>query len=383
MRRLRNVALLVETSRETGRGILRGITRYHQEHATWSIYFQPHGIDELLPAWLADWKVDGMIARVNDRRSARVLLKTGIPVVEVRGAVVTPQFQQIDIDNRILTNMVVEHFLDRGLRRFAFCGYPRGIHRLYDERCDAFVARVRQTGGACSVYEPPSRRPVSWEVEQRRLAAWLKSLSSPIGIMACNDDLGLNVLTACRQVGRAVPDEAAVIGVEDDPFLCNLSLPPMTSVDVNPERVGYEAGVALEKLMNGAKVQQCLRLPPARIVERRSTDLLAIDDPHVVQAIRHIHVHACLGLTVSELLASTPLSPSLLNRRFHETIGRCPKDEITRVQMTRARELLTVTDLSIHAVARSCGFSDANYFSKRFHDQHGMSPRRFRTKMAK
>lgn len=383
MRNLRHVALLVETSRETGRGILRGISRYHQEHGGWSLYFQPHGIDDSLPKWLADWHGHGIIARVNDRRAAQLLLKTGLPVVEVRGAVVTPQFQQLEIDNRILTKMVVEHFLDRGLKKFAFCGYAPGRHRLYDARRDAFVAEAKQHGGECRVYLPRGDRGLSWDDEQRELAKWVKSLPAPIGIMACNDDLGLNVMTACRRIQRAVPDEVAVIGVENDPFLCNLSSPPLTSVDVNPERVGYEACLLLEELMHGGKPQDCLRLPPAQIVERRSTDVLAIDDPAIVQAIRHIHKHACLGLTVSELVKLTSMSPSLLNRRFHETIGRCPKDEITRVQMTRARELLINTDLSIHAIARSCGFEDSNYFSKRFHDQHGASPRRYRLRAAK
>ncbi len=385
MRNLRSIALLVDTSRETGRGVLRGVIRYNKEHGPWSIFFQPHGIDDSPPRWLMGWKGDGIIARINDRRMARLLQQTGLPVIDVRGAISPPEFPMVEIDNRILTDMVIAHFSGLGLKRVAFCAHRRGAVRLYDERCDAFVQRARLAGVPCSVYQSPSKRghDLSWDEEQRQLGHWLKRLGSPIGILACNDDWGLKVLHACQRFGINVPDEAAVIGVENDPFLCNLSVPPLSSVDVNSERVGYEACVVLEKQMQGRHVPTKTPLSPSHIVERRSTDVLAIEDRDVVRAIRYLRDHACLGMAVSELSEQVPLSRSMLNRRFLEVLGRSPKEEITRVQMARARELLINTDLSIHAVAKSCGFVDANYFSKRFHDQHRISPRRFRARARK
>jgi len=384
MRKRRNVALLIDTSRETGRGVLQGVIRYSREHGPWSTYFQPHGIEDMPPTWLTDWDGDGILARINSRQAASLLRKTGLPVIDVRAATVVPQFPRLEVDNQVMADMVVTHLLDRGIRRFAFCGYPRGLHRLYDERCDVFVQRVQKTGLPCSVFRPisPPARALSWEAELRQLEKWIRSLKGHVGIMACNDDLGLMVLDACRRSRRSVPDEIAVIGVENDPFLCNLCTPPLTSVDVNPERLGFDACVLLERLMRGKTVAPCTRNPPSRIVERQSTETLAIEDPEIVAAIRHIRVHACMGMAVSDLTDRIPLSRSSLNRRFQEILGRSPKEEITRVQLDRARELLTNTDMPIHDVAKSCGFDDANYFSKWFHDQHGMSPRKFRLKVA-
>lgn len=385
MRRYRNVALLIDTSRETGRGVLQGVIRYCKEHGPWSTYFQPHGIDDLPPAWLKDWKGDGILARLNSRRAATLLRKTGLPVIDVRAATVVAQFPRLEVDNQAMAEMVVTHLLDRGIRRFAFCGYPRGFHRLYDERRDMFAQRVRKTGLPCSVFRPASsmRRPLPWEAEMQQIEAWIGTLKGHVGIMACNDDLGLMVLDACRRVGRSVPDEVAVIGVENDPYLCNLCTPPLTSVDVNPERLGFDACVLLERLMQGKPVAPCTRNPPSRIVERQSTDILAIEDPDIVAAIRHIRSHACLGMSVSDLTDRLPMSRSSLNRKFQETLGRSPKEEMTRVQLGRARELLINTDMSIHDVAKTCGFDDSNYFSKWFHDQQGTSPRRYRLKFAR
>jgi len=385
MRRLRNVVLLIDSSRETGRGILQGIIRFNRERAEWSIYFQPHRIEDAPPRWLSGWKADGVLARINSPRDARMLLKTGLPVIDVRAATVLPQFPRLEADNQAMAEMVVAYFLDRGIRRFAFCGFPRGLHRLFDERLEAFVERVRSLGFPCDVFRPAgkSNGSTSWEVELRQLSRWVAKLHGQTGLMACNDDLGIKVLDACRRMQRAVPDEIAVIGVENDHFLCNLSTPPLTSVDVNSERIGYDACGLLDRMMRGRRVPECTRYPPARIVERQSTDILAIEDPEVVRAIRHIRNHACKGMSVDELSDGSSISRSSLNRRFHEILGRSPKEEIARVQLTRARELLINSDLSVHEIAASCGFADSNYFSKWFHQQQGVSPRQFRLKTSK
>ncbi|WP_437222284.1 XylR family transcriptional regulator [Planctomicrobium sp. SH661] len=385
MRKYRKVALLVDTSRETGRGILRGIIRYNQEHGPWSTYFQPQGLEDPPPKWLLGWKGDGIIARINSQRTARVLSKTGLPVIDVRAATVMPQFPRIEVDNEIMVDMVVSYLLDRGLRQFGFCGYPKGLHRLYDERCDSFIRRVEKTGLPCVVFRPESSTAstLSWDAEQRQIERWVRSLKGQIGIMACNDDLGRILLDACRRANRSVPDEIAVIGVENDPFLCTLSQPPLTSVDVNSERMGFNACVLLENLMQGKTAAPCTRHPPLSIVHRQSTDILAIDDPDLVAAIRHIQSHACMGMSVTDITDRIPVSRSTLNRKFQDALGRSPKDEITRVQMERARELLVNTDMSIHSIASSCGFTDSNYFSKWFHDQEGASPRQFRLNIGK
>jgi len=385
MKKLRKVALLIDTARETGREILQGIIRYNRENGPWLTYFQPQGVEEEPPKWLAGWKGDGILARINSQRAAIMIQKTGLPVIDVRAATVLPTIPRMEVDNDLLAEMVVSYLLDRGIRSFAFCAYPPRLHRLYDERCRSFVRCVENLGFRCQVFHPDAStaRPLSWDAELKQIEKWINTLRSGVGIMACNDDLGRIVLDVCLQAGRRVPDEIAVVGVENDPFLCNLCSPPLTSVDVNGERLGYDACVLLEKRMQGKPVPDCVRSPPLRIVERQSTDTLAIDDPHLASAIRYIRTNACRGISVDDLSQQIPISRSSLNRKFQETLGRGPKEEIARVRMDRARELLSTSERSIRDVALACGFSDSNYFSRWFHDQQGISPRRFRMMFAK
>ena len=247
--KVRHVALLVETSREYGRGLLRGIIRYHQEHGPWSVFFEPHGLGDPPPAWLRSWRGDGVLARINDRRMADAILKTGIPVVDLRGALGDLGVATVGVDNCAVVQLAFQHFLDRGFRHFAFCGTPRGEYRYQDERADRFLSIVADRGMACDAYFSP--RPFSWEEEQGQMAKWLKGLPKPVAIMTCHDDRGLQVLDACVRVGLDVPAEVAILGVDNDPFLCNLSRPPLSSIDVNSEWGGYVAAELLDVLMDG------------------------------------------------------------------------------------------------------------------------------------
>jgi LacI family transcriptional regulator len=245
MSRLPHIALLIETSREYGRGLLRGVARYHQEHGPWSIYFEPHGLNERPPSWLKSWRGDGLIARVDDRRTADLISATGLPAVDVRGALPDLPLPFVGLDNRAIAKLGFEHLQHCGLQSFAFCGTPRGENPNQDLRCDVFVACVEKLGKKCGVFLGSQRYRHSWETEQQQISQWLKGLPKPVGVMTCHDDRGLQTLDACRRAGLSVPDDVAVIGVDNDTNLCNLCTPPMSSIDVNPSRVGYEAAALL------------------------------------------------------------------------------------------------------------------------------------------
>ena len=257
MARLPHVALLIESSREYGRGLLRGVARYHQEHGPWSIYFEPHGLNERPPSWLKHWHGDGILARIDNRRTADLIIATGLPAVDVRGSLDGLPIPFVGIDNRAIAELGFAHLQHCGVQNFAFCGTPRGENPNQDWRCDIFVACVKSMGKECPVCLGASRRrtTVSWEVEQQYIARWLKSLPKPVGVMTCHDDRGHQTLDACRRAGLRVPDDVAVIGVDNDSSLCNLCTPPLSSIDVNPSRVGFEAAALLMKLMRGAAAQ--------------------------------------------------------------------------------------------------------------------------------
>ncbi len=380
MDRIPHIALLIETSREYGRGLLRGVSRFHQERGPWSIYFEPHGLNEPPPSWLKSWRGDGIIARVDDRRMADLILATGLPAVDVRGALPDLPLPFVGLNNREIAKSGFEHLRNCGLQNYAFCGTPRNENPNQDMRCDVFVECVEQLGKKCEVFLGSLRNRRSWEIEQQQISRWLKGLPKPVGVMTCHDDRGLQTLDACRRADLKVPNEVAVIGVDNDPNLCNLCTPPMTSIDVHPSRVGYEAADLLIRLMHGAARPKSPVLlgPPRGIVPRQSTDVLSIEDQDVANALRMVREGATSGIRVSEIVRAFRHSPSTLERRVKAAIGRTLKAEITRVRLVRAKLLLQETDLPIGVVAIRAGFSEPKYFCDVFRKSERMTALTYR-----
>src|SRR4051812_25610421 len=213
---MKHVALLIESSGSYGRGLLQGIARYNREHAGWSTYYQPHGLaDNPLPEWLHGWKGDGMLVRIDSQKTAELVKKSGVPVVNLRGKVQGLPFPFLAVDNLQVAKIAAQHLQERGLRSFGFCGRPPGGNPSLDERREFFEEITKKADFPCDVFD--SRHNArSWEEDQERLVEWIRSLPKPVGIMACNDERGLQVLDACRRCGVQVPDEVAVIGVDND-----------------------------------------------------------------------------------------------------------------------------------------------------------------------
>lgn len=379
-----HVALLVETSREYARGLLRGIARYHQEYGPWSIFFEPHGLHDPPPAWLKHWKGDGILVRIDEQRMADSILETGIPAVDVRGALLELSLPFIGVDNRPVAKLAYNHLQDCGLRHFAFCGTPRGENPNQDNRCDFFVELVEAAGYQCDVFLGQSKkgRSPNWEKQQQQIVKWLEKLPKPVGIMTCHDDRGHEVLDACRRAELIVPDEVAVIGVDNDPHLCNLCTPPLTSIDVNPSRIGYEAARVLHRMMKGQKGPRnsVLLGPPRGVAARQSTDMLSVGDEEVASAIRYIREHAVDGIQVRDVLKRVKRSPSTLERRVKKIFGRTIKAEITRIRLSRAKLLLCETDLPISKIALRTGFSEPKYFCEVFRKNENMTATNYRNR---
>jgi LacI family transcriptional regulator len=379
--RVRHVALLIETSGSYGRGLLRGVAKYNRAHGEWSTYFHPHGLGDPPPAWLTAWKGDGILARVDTSEVAELLLQSRVPVVNLRGSIEKLPFPYVGPDHDQIAKLAAEHLLERGLKHFAFCGKPAGIHPGLDERGVTFERVVTSAGGTCEVF-PAICRPGrdTWELEQERLAAWIKSLPRPVGVMACNDERGLQVLDACRRCGAQVPDEVAVIGADNDEHLCDLSIPPLTSVDVNAEQIGYTAAALLDDMMQGGKTPAKAQwLTPRGIVTRLSTDTVASEDQEVNRAIRYIRENCCTGLRVVDVLAYMGMSRALLQQRMKKAVGRTLHHEIERVRLSKVKELLLSPDMTIKQVARAAGFSSVQYLTRVFNAAMGETPARYRS----
>ena len=376
---MRRVALLVETSNSYARGLLRGVIDYARSHGRWSVYLGEHSRGDQPPPWLERWDGDGVIARIENARIARAVMRCGRPVVDVSAARLLPQLPWVETDDEAIARAAAGHLLERGLRRFAFFGEERFNWSTW--RQEHFTRIVREAGCECAVYNATRRSGRDWEREENDLAGWLRGLAKPVGVMACYDIGGRQVLDACRRAGVSVPDEVAVVGVDNDGLLCELSDPPLSSVEPDARRTGHCAAEILDRLMNSRRVSVLShRIPPVGVVTRQSSDTMAVGDGDVAEAVRFIRENACSGISVKDVLQRVPLSRRALETRFVKAVGRTPHAEVERVRLERAKHLLLVTDLPVYEVARRTGFRYQEYLSVAFRRYAGMSPTQFRKK---
>jgi LacI family transcriptional regulator len=211
------------------------------------------------------------------------------------------------------------------------------------------------------------------------MALWVGRLPRPIGLMACYDFKAQQLLVVCRELDIAVPEEVAVVGVDNDRLLCDLANPPLSSVIPNTHRTGYEAARILDRLMAGENMPpESHLIEPLGIQTRQSSDTLAIDDPDVAIAVRFIREHAIEGIDVSDVLARVSLSRRALESRFRRIINRTPHQEIMRVRIERVKMLLLASDFSLAEIAAITGFEHVEYLSVAFKREAGQTPRQYR-----
>ncbi len=375
------VALLIETSNAYARGVLQGVMAYINEHDPWSIHLPEQERGAPPPSWFARWHGDGIIARIETKEIAKALTKTDLPTVDVSAARYVPSIPWVETDDEAIAESAARHLMDRGFRHFGFCGEPRFNWSKW--RLEHFVRIIRRYGQNCDVYETPksTKRRTSPLGEDRRLIDWVQKLPRPIGVMACYDIKAQQLLDACREIDVAVPEEVAVVGVDNDELLCKLSTPPLSSVIPDTRRTGYKAAALLDRMMAGEQISpEAHRIEPLGIATRQSTDTLAIDDTDIAAAVRYIREHACEGINVNDVLKTVPLTRRTLESRFQKILDRTPHEEIIRVKMERVKQLLIETDLKLPKIADRAGFLHVEYMSAAFKKHTGQPPREFRTK---
>jgi LacI family transcriptional regulator len=359
--------------------LLTGVTEYIQERGAWSVYLPEAGRGEGTADRLRGWKGDGVILRAEHEQIALAVAECGCPIVDLSAAGLLPDVPAFHSDVRAEAEAAFNHLWERGFRNLGFCGVSDYQWSKWQH------ARFRQLAGAAgievSAHVVPLnlQRPQDWAEDRRALANWLQMLPKPVGVFACYDLRGQEVLNACREAAIAVPDEVAVIGVDNDPVRCNLSDPPLSSVAPDARRVGYLAAEWLARMMAGSTVEPGLRLvPPIGVVARRSTDALAVDDPDVSAALRFIREHACKPIGVKQVLEVVPMSRRALEGRFLRLFGRTPHEQILHCRVERAKQLLCDTDMPVKAIAPLVGVAHPEYLSVLFNRVVGESPMAFR-----
>jgi LacI family transcriptional regulator len=364
---------------------VRGVVEYADRHGGWDLTTSPPtitGSDEFAITIenLKGWPGDGVIAAVGNRREARAARRLGVPVVNLAATTQDVGLPRVMVDHYSMGRLAAEHLLERGLRRLAYCGIEG---RWYSQlRCQGFAARARQAGLTCDVFQssPQANRRQNWQQRVAPLAGWLKTLKPPVGVLAVHDYRARTLVDECRHLGLRIPHDVAVVGLDNDPTVCEYCQPTLTSVSRNAWRVGYEAAAMLDVLMSGRTPPLTeVLIAPDGVAARQSTDTVAIDDPHVADAVHFIHEHLGQTFGVAQVVQAVRISRRELEARFHRAVEATPYDYICRARVERAKRLLEAHDpVKLRTVAAACGFSGVERMRLVFLRTTGTTPAEYR-----
>lgn len=368
---------------------LRGIKHHADSLGGWQLVTSPPSLrsageeDIHLPA-LRTWQGDGVIACLSTQAEERIASRLPMPVVNVsawqpagRGV------PRVNVDNDRIGRLAAEHLLSIGLRHFAYYGIEGPWYSEIRER--GFLARLRESGFACDVFHQPKDQlsAASWHKRHIRLQRWLSALPKPVGVFAVHDYRARVVIELCERLGLSIPDEVAVLGVDNDPTTCDYCTPSLSSISRDPFAYGVATARLLDRLMRGLPAQDIL-VPPAGVIERRSTDRFFDDDPVVRRVVEYVSLHFDKPFNVLAMARRLNVSRRLIELKFHQRLGITPLDYLRYRRVNRAKALLLdrSTCLSLSEIAARSGFLSIRTFRETFREETGYTPALFRKQFA-
>lgn len=377
MKSNRRVAVIIGIDSSFGRELLRGINEYGRENGHWYLYIG-HGPDISLLPQRENWDVDGIIIYLGTRKDYEGIVRLSVPIVNIGSAFEDLKIPLVHPDNEDIGRAAAEHLVSKGLSNFACVSIAD--HAGAEKRVRGFLSVVTAVGTShrfIDAIKLRSRNP--GEPDRVELVKWLHALPKPVGVMVFNDRYAQTVVEAARRANIRIPEEVALISVDNDDLLCTITYPPLSSVDSAGDRVGYRAAELLDNLMHGRRPPSAPILVPHRgVVARRSSDVLALDDPEVLAVMRFIREQPVDQLSIQRVLGTVSVSRRTLERRFAQAIGRTVYDEIRSRRIEHGKNLLSRTDLPVEQIARECGFRHISHFSNVFEKATGVRPRKFR-----
>lgn len=374
------IALYFHEAAHYIREIVRGISLFPGHGGDWLIRRFDPSEDQVRE--IRQWRANGIITHVSVKTFATPLLRLKIPIVDVGEMWSSPTIARIKTDDHQISEMVFKHFINRGFDHLAYVGLDR--YSFSRSRQNAFEHLAQLTGRECQTHNIKKHLlghpdPLKNKHEEKQLRDWLSHLPRPVGIMACNDNVAMKLAETCRQEGWHVPEMYALVGVDNDPLVCDLSSPPLSSVTLPLLKIGFEASALMDQLLAGQPIpDEPLMLKPTGINTRQSSDILAVSNPHLADALRFIRDNAHRPIYVPDVLKVVSVNRRTLERLFARMLGRTPLQEIHRLRIERAKDLLINTELPVEMIAMRCGFTQLRRLSETFRSITGMSPTTFR-----
>ena len=373
------IAILVENSRAYGRTLIEGIAAYAQENFAWLL--RPVAAEEALSVNLRSF--DGIIARIADDRLAQRILESGRPTVDVFCQKPHVGLAGVDSDHRAIGVMARQFFASRGFKHFAYCGFPGTA--FSDAREKAF------SDEATCVYSPSKRLPpdesqfyderVDRILDARSLSRWLKTLPKPVAVFCCNDLRAIQLQRVAIDNGLRIPQDLAILGVDNDTIACSFAEVPISSIDPNSSEIGRAAARILGAMLAkppAPKLHKVRSVKPGKITERGSTEFMPIDPPWLGQVLLHIEKNMRRPIPASEIFTLSKRSSTFVENVFRAKLGMPVQAYVTSIKMREAKRLLSNPGLRISEICYLCGFSSPQYFCRTFNATFGMSPRKFR-----
>ena len=377
---MRHVAVIVETSTQYGRNLIRGIARFGRLH-DWQIHFEYRGKTAAEPDWLADFKGDGVITTSPDQRHSRALRKEGMPVFDLQSTLLDPagEHLMVDSDHRAVGRMAAEHFIEKGHRHFAFLGYSD--HNVSKEREIGFTECLAARGLKPLSHHTPERKARTYENLQRGDESFIASLPKPCALLCCWDEVAFRAVQSAIEQGIAVPEDLAVLGVDNDPVFSSTSRIPLSSIDPDIIRMGFLAASWLAEMMAGKPLNQIKLerlVPPKGLIIRQSTALDAIDDPVVRRFLELLRQQRPGLLSIEELSRGCHVSRRLLEQRVKAATGKTPRQLLSQTLVDAIQRFLSQTDYTLAHIAELLGFEHAERLSHLFRRQTSMTPGEYR-----
>jgi len=366
------IDIRIDIAASAGQEIVKGVLSYARRNTSWRVSLPARSGRK--PATRGE-RCEGVLAQVNSAAQLEDLLEKATPVVNVCGDHTDRRAPRVAHDEAAVARLAIDHLTDLGFQHLGVCAWS--ARRSSTDRAAAF-RELAEIQGA-EVTEFLATGPDDWEKGRDAMAEWLAAASRPLGVLACDDALGQQLLDACRAAGLRAPEDVAVLGVGNDELICDVADPPMSSVALDHRRIGFEAAKRLHRLIESpGKRVSGVRVPPIDVASRPSTDALVIEDKEVAAAATFIRENALRGIKVADVLEAVPMSRRVLETRFRGYFGRTLHQEILGVQVNAVKQMLRDTDLSMAQIAARCGFRHVEYMSVVFKREVGSTPSGFR-----
>ncbi|MDR1493198.1 MAG: DNA-binding transcriptional regulator [Planctomycetaceae bacterium] len=381
-RKKKRVLIVIEMSRGFGRKLIEGIAQYATEQKRWDFFLCDHDAANQHLQRLEAWNGDGLIARVNNKNLNQFFHKFRGEKINL--AADDKEFPiYVRLNNERCGVLAAEHFWERGYRNFSYFSMGHTYWSQFRYYC--FVHALQKHESVCFLCPQANRKnsltlpTLWWSGLDDSVLNWVKSLPKPIGIFCANDNHAFYLTNLCSSYDVGIPEEVAILGTDNDESLCKTTTPPISSINPNAKIIGYQSAKILDLMMNGDPLPEFpILVDPAGIVVRQSTDNIAVNDPIVAHALRFIRTEVARNLRVSDVTKETGVSRGTLNMLFHQHLRCSPIEEIIRIRMKWAKELLRDTPISVAEISQMLGYQTPEYFSHAFTRVENISPRNYR-----